>query len=152
MFKYGTRTLLGATALLAALFASHRFATTPVSFDQLAFPSEPDAHPLNLVNPPAEVRALNSRIVTIYGFMDPQSVYARNAISEFVLIRDNQEQPSTGRRFDKMIKVTMTDDQTTTFTDRPVQVTGRLRLTDQLRGLGGRIVAAYELRATRVAQ
>ena len=138
-------------ALVAALFACHRFCTTSVSFDQLAFPSEPEAHPFNLVNSPVKARALNNRIITICGFMDPQSVCTRDGISEFFLIRDNQEHPSTGRRFDKMIKVTMTDHQTTNFTDRPVQVTGRFRLTDQLRGVGNRIAAAYELQATRVA-
>jgi hypothetical protein len=99
---------------------------------------------------PAPVRALNSRKVSIQGFMIPIKL-DKGAAKTFLIVKDRSV-CCFGRtpRMNEWVSVKMTGDKTTKFiADQPVTIFGTLEVGEQIEN--GEVLSIYRLNADDVA-
>lgn len=121
-----------------------------ISFDTILFEMDKEAdYDPSMVTP--EIKALENKEVTIRGFILPASVFQQVGIKQFVLVRDNQECCfGPGAALYDCIMIKMTDNNTATFSTRPVAVKGKFHLTEKYKYPDGKYLAIYEMEATEV--
>jgi hypothetical protein len=101
-----------------------------ISFDDLKFDILPDA-PYDSSMLTDEIRALDGKVVKLRGFILPSTLFRETDISEFVLVRDNQECCfGPGAALFDCVVVNLVGDTRTDFTTRPVTVTGTFKLKE----------------------
>jgi len=101
-----------------------------ISFDDLKFDILPDA-PFDASMLTDEIRALDGKVVKLRGFILPSTLFRETNISEFVLVRDNQECCfGPGAALFDCVVVNLVGDTRTDFTTRPVTVTGTFKLKE----------------------
>jgi len=101
-----------------------------ISFDDLKFDILPDA-PYDASMLTDEIRALDGKVVKLRGFILPSTLFRETNISEFVLVRDNQECCfGPGAALFDCVVVNLVGDTRTDFTTRPVTVTGTFKLKE----------------------
>ncbi|MDB4679264.1 DUF3299 domain-containing protein [Rhodopirellula sp.] len=96
-----------------------------INFDDLKFDLEKDK-PFDEVLITDELRGLDGRDVTLRGYILPSTLFSETNISQFVLVRDNQECCfGPGAALYDCVMVQMVEGNTTDFVTRPVTVAGR---------------------------
>lgn len=101
-----------------------------ISFDDLKFDILPDA-PYDPAMLTDEIRALDGKVVKLRGYILPSTLFRETNISEFVLVRDNQECCfGPGAALFDCVVVNLVGSTRTNFTTRPVTVTGTFKLKE----------------------
>lgn len=96
-----------------------------INFDDLKFDLEKDA-PFESSMITEGLKQLDGRDVTLRGYILPSTLFSETNISQFVLVRDNQECCfGPGAALYDCVMVQMVDGNTTDFVTRPVTVAGR---------------------------
>ena len=96
-----------------------------INFDDLKFDLEKDA-PFDASMITAGLKQLDGRDVTLRGYILPSTLFSETNISQFVLVRDNQECCfGPGAALYDCVMVQMVEGNTTDFVTRPVTVAGR---------------------------
>lgn len=96
-----------------------------ITFDDLKFDIEKD-EPFDPKKINDTLRFLNGRKVKLSGYILPATLFKETDISEFVLVRDNQECCfGPGAALFDCVMIEMTGDNTTDFVTRPVTVEGK---------------------------
>lgn len=96
-----------------------------ITFDDLKFDIEKDA-PFDPEKLTETLQFLNGRKVRLSGYILPATLFKETDISEFVLVRDNQECCfGPGAALFDCVKIEMVGDYTTDFVTRPVTVEGK---------------------------
>jgi hypothetical protein len=101
-----------------------------ISFDDLKFDILPDA-PYDPAMLTDDIRALDGKVVKLRGYILPSTLFRETNISEFVLVRDNQECCfGPGAALFDCVVVNLVGSTRTDFTTRPVTVTGTFKLKE----------------------
>lgn len=96
-----------------------------INFDDLKFDLEKDA-PFDPKLITDELKFLDGRDVTLRGYILPSTLFSETNISQFVLVRDNQECCfGPGAALYDCVMIQMVEGNTTDFVTRPVTVAGR---------------------------
>jgi hypothetical protein len=96
-----------------------------INFDDLKFDLEKD-QPFDDSLLTDEIRDLNGTTVKIRGYILPSTLFSETNISQFVLVRDNQECCfGPGAALFDCVMVEMVPGETTDFVTRPVTVEGK---------------------------
>lgn len=96
-----------------------------INFDDLKFDLEKDA-PFDPELITDELKFLDGRDVTLRGYILPSTLFSETNISQFVLVRDNQECCfGPGAALYDCVMIQMVEGNTTDFVTRPVTVAGR---------------------------
>lgn len=98
------------------------------------------------------VRALHDKKLRIKGYMLPASVFQLKGIKQFVLVRDNQECCfGPGAALYDCIMIEMAEGKSTEFSDRPVSVSGTMKIdTESFQYPDGGHYAIFRMTATEV--
>ncbi len=140
-------TLAGALAL--GLLPGSASAQKPqdVSFDDIKFEMEKGA-PFRPAMLTKEIEKLEGRVIRIRGYILPS--FQQKGITQFVLVRDNMECCfGPGAALYDCIVVEMESGKSTSFTVRPVAVTGEFSIKP-LKGPDGKHLAIYHLQGQEV--
>lgn len=101
-----------------------------ISFDDLKFDILPDA-PYDPAMLTDQIRAFDGKVVKLRGYILPSTLFRETNISEFVLVRDNQECCfGPGAALYDCVVVNLVGSTRTDFTTRPVTVTGTFKLKE----------------------
>ena len=96
-----------------------------INFDDLKFDLEKDA-PFDPKLITDELKFLDGRDVTLRGYILPSTLFSETNISQFVLVRDNQECCfGPGAALYDCVMIQLVEGNTTDFVTRPVTVAGR---------------------------
>lgn len=96
-----------------------------INFDDLKFDLAKDA-PFDPSLITEELEQLDGRNVTLRGYILPSTLFSETNISQFVLVRDNQECCfGPGAALFDCVMIQMVEGNTTDFVTRPVTVAGR---------------------------
>ena len=96
-----------------------------INFDDLKFDLEKDA-PFDPKLITDELKFLDGRDVTLRGYILPSTLFSETNISQFVLVRDNQECCfGPGAALYDCVMIQMVEGNATDFVTRPVTVAGR---------------------------
>ena len=99
-----------------------------ITFDDLKFEIEKDA-PFDDKMISKDIKELNNKDVKLSGYILPTTLFKETDISQFVLVRDNQECCfGPGAAIYDCVIVEMVPGQTTDFVTRPVTVQGKLKI------------------------
>lgn len=125
-FRFGIAVLLTAVILVAVFIRSIQQPAAQLSFSELSFHSDEstESGPPLL---PLYIRSLESQRVSISGYISPHSVYSNHGITKFILVPDTM---SMVPNYTEFLIVHLTGDATTSFTVKPITVTGRFRILD----------------------
>jgi hypothetical protein len=98
------------------------------------------------------VRALHDKKLRIKGYMLPASVFQLKGIKQFVLVRDNQECCfGPGAALYDCIMIEMAEGKSTVFSDRPVSVSGTMKIdTESFQYPDGGHYAIFRMTANEV--
>src|SRR5690606_2039176 len=110
-----------------------------ITFDDLKFEIEKDA-PFEKDALAQDVKRLDGMNVKLRGYILPSTLFKDTDISEFVLVRDNQECCfGPGAALFDCVIVEMLPGQTTDFVTRPVTVEGKFKIdTEKYKYPGGK--------------
>lgn len=96
-----------------------------INFDDLKFDLEKDA-PFQEDLLTDEIRQLDGTNVKLRGYILPSTLFSETNISQFVLVRDNQECCfGPGAALFDCVMIQMVEGKTTDFVTRPVTVEGK---------------------------
>lgn len=95
-----------------------------------------------------DIESFNKRTIRIRGYMYP--TFQQEGITEFVLVRDNQECCfGPGAAIFDCIRIKMDKGKTTKFSVRPIAVKGKFEI-EEFRMPDGMLAAIYKITATEV--
>ena len=99
-----------------------------ITFDDLKFEIEKDA-PFDDKLVSKDIKELENKVVKLSGYILPTTLFKETDISQFVLVRDNQECCfGPGAALYDCVIVEMLPGKTTDFVTRPVTVQGKLKI------------------------
>lgn len=124
--------------------------TQEVTFDTIKLPLEKD-QPFNRSVLTQSVLDLDGKDIRIRGYILPTSVFRQTGITQFVLVRDNQQCCfGPGAALHDCIVVEMKPGNTADYTIRPVSVEGKFTLAEMVNPDDGRHLAIYHLDGEKV--
>ena len=99
-----------------------------ITFDDLKFEIERDAaFDDKMIS--KDVKELDNKVVKLRGYILPSTLFKETDISQFVLVRDNQECCfGPGAALYDCVMIEMLPGQTTDYVTRPVTVQGKLKI------------------------
>ena len=99
-----------------------------ITFDDLKFEIEKDA-PFRDDMITKDIKELDSKTVKLRGYILPTTLFKETGISQFVLVRDNQECCfGPGAALFDCVIIEMVPGETTDYVTRPVTVQGKLKI------------------------
>ena len=121
-----------------------------ITFDDLKFDIE-KGQPFKRLMLTKEIEKLHDKTVRLRGFILPSTLFKETDISEFVLVRDNQECCfGPGAALYDCVIVNMVGGATTDYTTRPVTVTGKFKIKEFLYPDGSGHFAVFQIEGTEV--
>jgi hypothetical protein len=146
------RNFLTAMALATGLFVGNRALAEnagykDITFDDIKLPLEKDEKFVPEKHLNEKVEKLEGQKIRIRGWIHP-SVFTQTGITQFVLVRDNQECCfGPGAALHDCIVIEMESGKSTNFTTRPIAVEGIFKLQEIPGGPKGRQLAIYSMKA-----
>lgn len=116
-----------------------------ISFDDIKLELEKDEKFVPEKHLTEKVEKLDGQKIKITGWIHP-SVFTQTGITQFVLVRDNQECCfGPGAALHDCIWVQMEPGKSTNFTTRPISVEGTFKI-EEIPGPDGRQLAIYQMK------
>ncbi len=118
-----------------------------ITFDDIALKLEKDEKYIPEKHLTEKVDKLQGQKIRIRGWIHP-SVFTQTGITQFVLVRDNQECCfGPGAALHDCILIEMESGKSTSFTTRPIAVEGIFKIEEIPGGPKGRQLAIYGMKA-----
>lgn len=120
-----------------------------LTFDNLEFDIEPDED-FERSMLTKEIEELDGKQVILRGFMLADSVFQRDGIEQFVLVRDNQECCfGPGAKVYHNVWVNMNEGKSTEFSFRPFKIEGVLSIRPWEHPQDGKVYSVFHIQAER---